>query len=112
VLLPGRAASELSAAVTAAVDNVRKHAGEQAHAWILVEDEPEGVVVSVRDDGPGFALDRLGEAEQEGRLGVSQSIRGRLRDLGGSAEISSAAGQGTEVELRVPRQRVERGSAQ
>lgn len=112
VLLPGRAASELSAAVGAAVDNVRKHAGEQAHAWILVEDEPDGVVVSVRDDGPGFAQERLGEAEQEGRLGVSQSIRGRLRDLGGSAEISSAAGQGTEVELRVPRQRVERGSAQ
>ncbi|MEY9835960.1 MacS family sensor histidine kinase [Streptacidiphilus sp. EB103A] len=112
VLLPGRAASELSAAVSAAVDNVRKHAGEQAHAWILVEDEPDGVVVSVRDDGPGFAQERLGEAEQEGRLGVSQSIRGRLRDLGGSAEISSAAGQGTEVELRVPRQRVERGSTQ
>jgi signal transduction histidine kinase len=112
VLLPCRAASELSAAVGAAVDNVRKHAGEQAHAWILVEDEPDGVVVSVRDDGPGFAQERLGEAEQEGRLGVSQSIRGRLRDLGGSAEISSAAGQGTEVELRVPRQRVERGSAQ
>ncbi|MFC1443918.1 DUF5931 domain-containing protein [Streptacidiphilus sp. N1-10] len=110
VLLPGRAATELSAAVGAAVDNVRKHAGEQAHTWILVEDEPDEVVVSVRDDGPGFARERLGEAEQEGRLGVSQSIRGRLRDLGGSAEISSAAGQGTEVELRVPRQRVERGS--
>ncbi|WP_042398815.1 MacS family sensor histidine kinase [Streptacidiphilus carbonis] len=112
VLLPGRAADELSAAVGAAVDNVRKHAGERAHAWILVEDEPGEVVVSVRDDGPGFTPDRLGQAEQEGRLGVSQSIRGRLRDLGGSAEISSAAGQGTEVELRVPRQRVERGSGQ
>ncbi|MFC1412455.1 MacS family sensor histidine kinase [Streptacidiphilus sp. N1-12] len=105
VLLPGRAASELSAAVGAALDNVRKHAGPGAQTWILVEDEPDAVVVSVRDDGPGFAASRLGEAEQEGRLGVSQSIRGRLRDLGGSAEITSAAGQGTEVELRVPRQR-------
>jgi signal transduction histidine kinase len=105
VLLPGRAASELSAAVGAALDNVRKHAGDGAQTWILVEDEPDAVVVSVRDDGPGFAAERLGEAEQEGRLGVSQSIRGRLRDLGGSAEITSAAGQGTEVELRVPRQR-------
>ncbi|MEY9963683.1 signal transduction histidine kinase [Streptacidiphilus sp. MAP12-16] len=103
VLLPGRAASELSAAVGAALDNVRKHAGEQAQTWILVEEEPDAVVVSVRDDGPGFGKERLGEAEREGRLGVSQSIRGRLRDLGGSAEISSAAGQGTEVELRVPR---------
>jgi signal transduction histidine kinase len=105
VLLQGRAATELGAAVGAALDNVRRHAGPDAHAWILVEDEPDGVIVSVRDDGPGFAGDRLGQAEQEGRLGVSQSIRGRLRDLGGSAEISSVAGQGTEVELRVPRPR-------
>ncbi len=104
VLLPGRAASELGAAVGAALDNVRRHAGDTAQAWILVEDEADAVVVSVRDDGPGFAAERLGQAEQEGRLGVSQSIRGRLRDLGGSAEISSAPGQGTEVELRVPRQ--------
>ncbi|MEZ0093723.1 MacS family sensor histidine kinase [Streptacidiphilus sp. EB129] len=105
VLLPDRTATELSAAVSAAVDNVRRHAGPRAQAWILVEDEPGEVVVSVRDDGPGFAATRLGEAEREGRLGVSQSIRGRLRDLGGSAEISSAPGQGTEIELRVPRQR-------
>jgi hypothetical protein len=38
-----------------------------------------------------------------GRLGVSHSIRGRLRDLGGSASISSAPGDGTVVELRLPR---------
>jgi len=104
VLLPGHAVRELGAAVGAALDNVRRHAGEQARAWILVEDEPDGVVVSIRDDGPGFdAAARLGEAEREGRLGVSQSIRGRLRDLGGSADLFSTLGQGTEVELRVPR---------
>jgi signal transduction histidine kinase len=104
VLLPGRSVSELGAAVGAALDNVRRHAGPQARAWILVEDEPEEVVVSVRDDGPGFdAAVRLGEAAREGRLGVRQSIRGRMSDLGGSAEIVSVPGQGTEVELRVPR---------
>ncbi|MFE4972129.1 MacS family sensor histidine kinase [Kitasatospora sp. NPDC056651] len=103
VLLPGRAAGELAAAVGAAVDNVRRHAGERARAWILVEDEPEAVTVSIRDDGPGFAPGRLGEAEQAGRLGVSQSIRGRLLDLGGTAELYSAPGEGVEVELRAPR---------
>jgi signal transduction histidine kinase len=105
VVLPAPVARELAAAVAAALDNVRRHAGERASAWILVEDEPEEVVVGVRDDGPGFAPGRLGAAEREGRLGVAQSIRGRLRDLGGSAEIWSAPGQGTEVELRVPRAR-------
>ncbi|MER7706167.1 DUF5931 domain-containing protein [Kitasatospora sp. NPDC097605] len=103
VALPAPAAEELAAAVGAAVDNVRKHAGPAARAWILVEDEPQAVTVSIRDDGPGFAPGRLGEAERAGRLGVSQSIRGRLRDLGGTAELYSAPGEGVEVELRVPR---------
>ncbi|MEU2419807.1 DUF5931 domain-containing protein [Streptomyces sp. NPDC007851] len=103
VELPPRAAHELAAAVGAALDNVRRHAGERARAWILVEDEPDGIVVTVRDDGPGIPEGRLAQAEGEGRLGVAQSIRGRLRDLGGSAELFSTPGQGTEVELKVPK---------
>ncbi|NEB79053.1 sensor histidine kinase, partial [Streptomyces sp. SID14478] len=94
---------ELAAAVSAALDNVRRHAGEGAHTWILVEDEPDAVVVTVRDDGPGIPEGRLAQAEGEGRLGVAQSIRGRLRDIGGTAELISVPGQGTEVELNVPR---------
>jgi signal transduction histidine kinase len=98
------AARELAAAVGAALDNVRKHAGDQARAWILVEDEPDEVIVTVRDDGPGIPEGRLAQAESEGRLGVALSIRGRLRDLGGSAELISVPGQGTEVELKVPKE--------
>ncbi|MEV6178542.1 MacS family sensor histidine kinase [Streptomyces sp. NPDC052016] len=103
VLLPPAAARELAAAVGAALDNVRRHAGEGARAWILVEDEPDAVIVTVRDDGPGIPEGRLAQAEGEGRLGVALSIRGRLRDLGGSAELISTPGQGTEVELTVPK---------
>ncbi|MGV9243940.1 MacS family sensor histidine kinase [Streptomyces sp. NPDC003710] len=96
-------ARELAAAVGAALDNVRGHAGQGAHAWILVEDEPDGIVVTVRDDGPGIPEGRLAQAEGEGRLGVAQSIRGRLRDIGGAAELISVPGQGTEVELKIPK---------
>lgn len=107
VPLPATAAGELAAAVGAALDNVRKHArgpaGEEAQAWILLEDEPDAVVVTVRDDGPGIPPGRLEDAEAEGRMGVALSIRGRLRDLGGTAELVSVPGQGTEVELRVPK---------
>lgn len=103
VLLEAAAAAELNAAVGAALDNVAKHAGDGARAWILLEDEPGEVIVTVRDDGPGIAEGRLADAEREGRMGVALSIRGRLRDLGGSAELVSVPGQGTEVELRVPR---------
>ncbi|MCI3930097.1 MacS family sensor histidine kinase [Streptomyces sp. AN091965] len=103
VPLAGHAARELAAAVGAALDNVRRHAGTDARAWILVEDEPDAVVVTVRDDGPGIPEGRLAQAEGEGRLGVAQSICGRLRDIGGTAELISVPGQGTEVELRVPK---------
>ena len=110
VPLPAPAAKELAAAVGAALDNVRRHAGEDARAWILVEDEPREVVVTVRDDGPGIPEGRLAQAEGEGRLGVALSIRGRLRDLGGSAELVSIPGQGTEVELKVPKARGKAGT--
>ncbi|MGY0066800.1 MacS family sensor histidine kinase [Streptomyces sp. QTS137] len=103
VWLAPAAARELTAAVGAALDNVREHAGAHARAWILVEDEPDEVVVTVRDDGPGIPEGRLAQAEGEGRLGVALSIRGRLSDLGGSAELISVPGQGTEVELKVPK---------
>ncbi|WP_329116090.1 MacS family sensor histidine kinase [Streptomyces sp. NBC_01465] len=109
VMLPAAAATELASAVSAALDNVRRHAGDDAQAWILVEDEPDEVIVTVRDDGPGIPEGRLAVAEGEGRLGVAQSIRGRLRDLGGSAELISIPGQGTEVELKVPRGKAGRG---
>ncbi|MER8043243.1 DUF5931 domain-containing protein [Streptomyces sp. NPDC094032] len=112
VLLPPPAARELAAAVGAALDNVRVHAGERARAWILVEDWGDEVIVTVRDDGPGIPEGRLAQAEGEGRMGVALSIRGRLRDLGGSAELISVPGQGTEVELKVPRApRERRGKA-
>ncbi|GAA3172932.1 MacS family sensor histidine kinase [Streptomyces ramulosus] len=103
VELPAHAAGELAAAVGAALDNVRVHAGEGARAWVLLEDEPAAVVVTVRDDGPGIPEGRLDDAEREGRLGVALSIRGRLQDLGGTAEWLSVPGQGTEVELTVPK---------
>ncbi|MFE3827767.1 MacS family sensor histidine kinase [Streptomyces sp. NPDC059092] len=103
VVLEPAAARELAAAVGAALDNVRRHAGEDARAWILVEDWGQEVIVTVRDDGPGIPEGRLAQAEGEGRLGVALSIRGRLRDLGGTAELVSVPGQGTEVELKVPR---------
>jgi len=104
VLLPAHAADELSAAVLAALDNVARHCPDGTRAWVLLEDEDDGVTVSVRDEGPGIPPGRLEEARADGRLGVSQSILGRVRDLGGTVEYVSVPGQGTEVEMRVPRQ--------
>lgn len=102
VLLPATAADAIGAAVGAALDNVAVHCGPQAHAWVLVEAEQDAVTVTVRDDGPGIAAGRLAAAKDEGRLGVDQSIIGRIRDAGGVATITSQEGQGTEIELKLP----------
>jgi signal transduction histidine kinase len=101
VTLPAAVARELAAAVAAAVDNALQHGGSTA--WLLVEDEPSHVTVSVRDDGPGIPAGRLEEAAAGGRLGVASSIRGRVEDLGGTVTWVSTPGQGTEVEIVVGR---------
>jgi signal transduction histidine kinase len=103
VPLPTAAAREVAAAVASAIDNVREHCPAGTRVWLLLEDDGEAVQVTVRDDGQGFAPGRLAEAAAEGRLGVAQSIQGRIRELGGTALIVSAPGRGTEVEMRLPR---------
>ncbi len=104
VVLPQRVVDEVKAAVAECLTNVRRHVGHDAHAWVLIEDLGHRVVVSVRDDGPGIDPGRLAAARAEGRLGVQQSICGRLAALGGTARLTTAPGQGVEWELTMPRQ--------
>ncbi|MCR1781661.1 histidine kinase [Nocardioides carbamazepini] len=101
--LPAHTVTELVAVVRACLDNVERHVGADAPAWVLVEDLGDRVEVSVRDDGPGIADGRLAAAEHEGRLGVVESIRGRVRDLGGTALLDTGS-YGTEWTFVVPRQ--------
>jgi hypothetical protein len=54
--------------------------------------------VFVRDRGEGFDLDEIAVD----RFGVRESILGRVRRRGGTAEVVSRAGWGTEVRLRMP----------
>lgn len=102
VLLDHDTATELIAAVGAALDNAEKHA-PGARVFVLLEADEDTVTISVRDDGPGIADGRLAEAAADGRMGVSRSIVGRLADLGGTAQLTTEPGRGTEWELRVPR---------
>ena len=103
VLFPAAVVEEINAAVRACLDNVDRHVGVDAPAWVLLEELPEAVVVTVRDEGPGIPAGRLEKARAQGRLGIAQSICGRVADLGGTATLVTAPGQGTEWELTFPR---------
>ena len=103
VLLDVHTARETAAAVHTALDNIVRHCPKDTGAWILIEDEDEAVIVTVRDDGPGIPEGRLARARREGRLGIAQSVVGRIQDLGGTVEIITAPEEGTEIEMRVPR---------
>src|SRR5262245_7251537 len=102
IRVPAQVGAELAKAVGSALDNVTVHCPPGTQAWVVVEDEGVPLVLPVRDSGPGIPDGRLDEAEAAGRLGISQSIRGRVRELGGEVMVSSAPGQGTEIEMRVP----------
>lgn len=105
VSMPGERCDELLAAVGAALDNALTHGGPQARVWVLLEDLGDDIEVTIRDNGVGMPPGRLAEARSAGRLGASQSIRGRLEDLGGSATWRSQPGKGCTVGLRAPKER-------
>lgn len=96
--LDERLGAQLQAAREAMV-NAAKYGGEGGTVQVFAEVEGRTVFVSVRDRGPGFDLD----AVPEDRMGVRESIIGRMQRNGGSARLRSAPGEGTEVELEMER---------
>lgn len=91
----GPASDALSEAIREALRNVVKHSG--VHTAVLCLDWDRGeLVATVRDHGCGFD-----PAGGEG-FGLTQSIRGRLAECGGDADVRSEPGAGTRVRLRVP----------
>ena len=92
-----RGSGDLAAAAREAMLNAARHAGGEVSVY--VESRPDAVEVYVRDRGRGFAL-----ADVPGdRLGVRESIIGRMRRAGGAASVRpGAGGVGTEVRLRFP----------
>jgi signal transduction histidine kinase len=103
VLVDPVVAREVDAAVAAALDNVARHAGTGARAWLLLEGDSSGIELTIRDDGAGAELADLLGAVERGRLGVSASIRGRVEDLGGTVTWTTRPGAGCIVRMTVPR---------
>jgi signal transduction histidine kinase len=81
-----------------ALVNAAKYARD-APISVYAEVEPEQVTIFVRDRGPGFDPADV----PEDRLGLRQSVIGRMQRHGGVATVHSADGEGTEVQLEMPR---------
>jgi signal transduction histidine kinase len=79
-----------------AMGNAAKHSGAE-DVSVFVDATPERVAVYVRDAGAGFDP----EAVETDRRGISESIRGRMERVGGTAHVISAPGEGTDVELEL-----------
>ncbi|GAB3397168.1 ATP-binding protein [Humibacter soli] len=93
-----RSTGEMAAAAREAMLNAARHAGGDVSVY--VEGADGSVDVFVRDRGPGFALDEV----PGDRMGVRESILGRMRRAGGSASVGpGAGGEGTEVRLHLER---------
>jgi two-component system sensor histidine kinase NreB len=69
--------------------------------WIELEQQPQQIRCTVRDDGIGFDVRATFAAR--GGLGIGLlSIRERLEEMGGTLEITSAPEQGTTLCMTIP----------
>jgi len=89
-----RAGEALVQALREATLNAVRHG--RPPVQVYVESGPDGVEAFVRDHGDGFDP----EAVPPDRLGVRESVLGRMSRAGGSASVRRAPGGGTEVALR------------
>jgi len=95
--LPGAHATAVFRIVQESLTNVGKHA-KASNVEVVIGEDPEGIIVAVRDDGVGFAIDGPRKPQSYGLLGV----RERAYLLGGQTRIVSVPGKGTEIEVRLP----------
>jgi signal transduction histidine kinase/phage shock protein PspC (stress-responsive transcriptional regulator) len=93
----------LLAAAREATVNAVKWSGASVVS-IFAEVEPAEVSLFVRDRGRGFDP----RAVPGDRKGLAESVHARMARRGGSAIVRTAAGEGTEVSLTMPRAAGER----
>ena len=80
-----------------ALANVRKHArARQVSVRLSYADADAGVRLTVADDGAGFDVNHV-----KGGYGL-HGMRERVRQVGGTIQVRSAAGAGTEISVEVP----------
>jgi signal transduction histidine kinase len=90
-------ANHLFRIVQEAVSNALRH-GHPHHIWITLHAEAHTLILSIRDDGTGFA----GCIDEKNGLGI-RLMKNRAGQIGGTLTIGSAAGSGTLVTCTLAR---------
>ena len=97
VLLPSHVLDAFLLALAECLENVRRHAGV-TEAHVTITDDETTVRAMVTDSGVGFDLKDVDSA----RLGLKDSVVGRLNEVGGNARLFSAPGAGRPSCSRCP----------
>jgi two-component system, chemotaxis family, sensor kinase Cph1 len=97
--LPTAAETTLYRIVQEALTNAVKHA-KASNVWIRAWREDLTQCCTIRDDGAGFKIRRGSGAPHKG-LGLI-AMRERVSAVGGTLQIESRPGHGTEISIRLP----------
>jgi len=82
-----------------ALQNIHKHAGVNATAWVSLRSEPDGLALEIRDNGPGFDP-AFASALHSSGSGLP-GIRERADLAKGRLDVTSTIGEGTTVRLHL-----------
>ncbi len=84
-----------------ALTNIHKHSNAQ-HAWVLLEQIENNVILEIRDDGQGFDVKPAQRSTvQAGHLGLA-TMHELAMSIGGDLNIMSIPGQGTLIKISAP----------
>jgi signal transduction histidine kinase len=101
--MPQRVCREILRIVQEGLVNVRKHSGAR-HALVRLGSNPEKWNLSVEDDGKGFPFaGRYNQNQMEEAGKGPMIIKERVRLIAGELTVESNPGQGTRLEISVPR---------
>ena len=102
IRLPGKIGVDILQIIREALHNIYKHA-QATHVQFSLEQNDKQLVIAVNDNGRGFRFGgkySLEELEQL-RLGPN-SIKQRMRALGGEMSLDSQPGTGTSLRMKIP----------
>ncbi|HWI69944.1 MAG TPA: ATP-binding protein, partial [Nitrospiraceae bacterium] len=101
--MPQRICREFLRIVQEGLVNVRKHSGAR-HALVRLVSTGDNWSLTMEDDGKGFSFSGRYTTEQMDEAGKGPMIiRERVGLIGGELTVESSPGQGTRLEITVPK---------